>query len=127
MAINNLCITGHLGRDAEHKSVGETDLLSFSVAGVSGWGDKKKTVWVNCAFWGNGAKADGFFAGVLVKGQKVCVSGELSVEEYTNKNDEERQSLSLRVNQIELFSQGEGQGKTSGKPKEDPYGDDVPF
>ena len=40
-------IAGRLGKDAEHKTVGSSDLCSFSVAADVGYGDKKQTIWVD--------------------------------------------------------------------------------
>lgn len=94
--MNVLTIVGNLGGDCRTNSVGGSDVCNFSVAMTSGYGDKKQTHWVNCAYWGNGGKA---VSAYLTKGQKVCVSGELSMKPASEKYPA---GLELRVNSLTL-------------------------
>ena len=79
----NLSLAGNLGRDATYKQTqGGNELCSFPVAAEIGFGDNKQTVWIDVTRWGKGAKG---LAGILRKGSKVAVCGELSTREHEGK------------------------------------------
>lgn len=135
--MNKLIITGHLGRDAEvrHTQSG-TAVCSFSVACPTGYGDNEKTVWFNCAIFGK--RAESKLPEHLTTGQKVMVEGEVSLDEYKNKDNESKASLKVFVQNLELIgsrpasNQSNGaSGQTSpragtGEPLDD-FDDDIPF
>lgn len=76
-------LAGNLGRDAEFKTTQSgTELCSFGVGVTVGYGENKSTVWVDVTKWGKGAQG---LAGILRKGSKVAVSGELSTREHNGK------------------------------------------
>ena len=114
MSMNNWTVSGNLGRDAEVKTVGGSTVANFSIAVKSGFGQNEQTVWVDCALWGK--QAEGKLPSYLVKGQKVCVSGELGTREHNGKT-----YITLRVNNIDPFcggkgEQGDGSQKQSAAP-----------
>ena len=91
--------TGHLGRNAEVKTVGDTTVTKFSVPSNSGYGDKKKTTWVECDLWGpRGEK----IASYLVKGQQVLVYGEIEIHTYTAQDGTTKASLKCRVSDLDF-------------------------
>jgi single-stranded DNA-binding protein len=75
-------VIGNLGRAAEQKSLDNGSVTNFSIASTD-YNSKTKSKY-------------------LVKGQKVAVSGKLSVESYTKKDGEIGFSTKLNVDQIEL-------------------------
>lgn len=82
-------------------------MLSFSVAGDTGFGDRKQSHWFNCSLWGNQGAA---LQQYLLKGQQVSIVGEFSEREHNGKQYKE-----LRVNQIELQgSKGDSQNNQQG-------------
>lgn len=90
----SITVAGRLGKDSELRQAGSSQVLSFSVAGDTGFGDRKQSHWFNCSLWGNQGVA---LQQYLKKGQQVTVIGEYSEREYDGKQYKE-----LRVNQIEL-------------------------
>ena len=75
-------IVGNLGKDAEIKeSKGGKAYLTFSVGVSTGWGDNKKTTWVNVKKYGDSSK----LASILTKGSKVAVVGQLEVDVWKEK------------------------------------------
>lgn len=79
----NLTLAGNVGRDAESKSTQDgTPICTFSVAVSTGFGDRKTTTWIDVTKWGKGAEG---LAGILRKGSKVAVSGEMSTREHNGK------------------------------------------
>jgi len=92
--------TGNLGRDCEIRvtQTGKT-CCTFSIAVKCGYGDNAKTMWIRCTDWTK--RAEGGLPAYLVKGQQVCVSGELSINEYESQG-EKRTSLEMNVRDIDL-------------------------
>ena len=80
--MNVWTFSGNLGKDCRTKMVGDSFVANFSVAVTEGYGEKKKTHWVDCAYWGKGAQA---VAQYLVKGQTVIVSGEGGMKEASGE------------------------------------------
>ena len=78
-----ITIAGRLGKDAETRNTQAGDQVTgFTVAVDEGFGDKKRTLWFDCSFWGRRGAA---VAQYLTKGSSVTVSGELSTREYEGK------------------------------------------
>lgn len=108
MAINNLTISGNVGKDGELATTQSgQQILKFSVAATSGFGDKKKTSWVNCVMFGNYASA---MAQHITKGSKVCVSGEFTIEQWDKQDGTKGMAVSLNVRSMDLLGGGNGGG-----------------
>jgi len=115
--MNLWAFTANLGGDAETKALSSgTSVLEFSVAVASGYGDKQKTTWARCQLWGK--RAEGALKDYLVKGQKVAVTGEVTLEEWADKNGATRYSLKVNVHTIDLI--GEKKQAQSGAPSATP-------
>ena len=96
--MNNITITGQLGKDAETRYLPNGDpVASFSVADSQG--KEKPTIWWNCQLFGKRAES---LAPYLVKGQAVTVTGNVTEREYTDKNGNKRKSMDVRVSEIAL-------------------------
>ena len=100
--MNKFIFTGNLGQDAEVKAT-QTGMMvcSFSVAVKSGYGDKAKTTWVNCALFGK--RAEGALPQYLKKGTQVAISGELSLDEWQGQDGTTQKSLKLNVDDLDLI------------------------
>ena len=131
--------TGNLGRDAEQRfAPSGTAVVSFSVGVKTGFGDKEKTTWANCAMFGKRAEA---VAAYLKKGTLVGIVGEVDHRDYQDKEGQKRYSLDVRVNDLTLLggksdrsesapSQPKPQQRNAqGAPKAsiDDMDDDIPF
>lgn len=116
---------GSLGRNAELKTVGDNKVTKFSVANNTGYGDKKKTQWVDCDFWGNrGEKLINY----LTKGQAVLIYGEIELHEYQAKDGTNKANLRCRVTDLDLIGakkdNNEGNGSTNQVNQAKPAADD---
>ena len=99
--MNKWIFTGNLGGDSEVKYLPSGDAVcEFSVGVKSGYGDKEKTVWVKCALFGK--RASGQLPQYLVKGAKVCIAGELSMDEW-EKDGVKNKMLKLSVGDLDLI------------------------
>ena len=102
---------GSIGRDSEVKAVGDNKVTKFSVANNSGYGDKKKVIWIDCDAWGARYEK---LAQYLLKGQSVLVYGEIEINEYKAKDGTMKSSMKCRVTDIELVgSEKENDGGKS--------------
>lgn len=97
----NFNAVSRLGRDAEQRFLPSGKaVLNFSIPVESGYGENKKTFWLNCAVFGK--QAEGKLVEYLKKGQEVAVSGELQLREWTDKQGQIKTQAELAVHQIQL-------------------------
>jgi single-strand DNA-binding protein len=109
--MNQGTFAGRLGRDADLRQ-GDTpakSVANFSVAVDVGWGDKKRTLWIACAVWGERAEK---LAQYLTKGTSVTVSGDVDLRQYEKRDKTAGAELTLNVQRLTL--QGGGQGGSQG-------------
>ena len=111
--MNSLTIAGVLGKDPELKQVGQDQVLSFTVADSQG--KEKPTLWWNCQLWGKRATT---LQQYMAKGQKVTVSGNIQMREYTDKNGDKKTAMDVRVNDVALQGGGEQAPKAAPAPKQ---------
>ncbi len=133
--MNTGTFAGNIGRDAETKNVGQNIVTNFSVAVNTGFGDKKATLWVACALWGDrGPK----LAQYLTSGTKVAVSGDIDVRAYAAKDGSPKAEMTCNVQRVTLQgSRGDGQRTSEDVARSDPpkaaalpdddFNDPVPF
>ena len=126
MSINQVAISGNLGRDAElRRTQGGMAILRFSVAvnerrknnQTGEWEDY--TNWVGCAMFGSRAEK---IAEFLKSGTKVSVQGKLRYSEW-EKDGQKRTSLEVIVDEVEFMSKRQEQQQ----PKFEVYDEDIPF
>lgn len=111
--MNVFTFSGNLGNDCRTNTVGGTFVANFSVAVSSGFGDKKETHWIDCAYLGKGAEA---VSPYLKKGAKVVVSGEAGMKPASDKY---AAAISCRVNSLTLAG-GKSDGAVPSEPKPKP-------
>ncbi len=126
--MNTFNCTGHLGSDADVRQAGSSTICTFSVAVKSGYGDKETTMWLRANLWGK--RAEGNLPAYLKKGSQVAISGELSLNAWTNKDGVEKTNLEVNVSTLDLI----GSKKEPSQPQqqnqgynEHGTGQDVPF
>jgi single-strand DNA-binding protein len=75
-------ISGNVGKDAELRTVRDSQVLSFNVGVKNGFSKDAGSVWYRCSLWGKAAES---FSGSLKKGTKVFITGDLIHDEYEGK------------------------------------------
>ena len=127
MSINNVIISGNLGRDPELRSAKSgMQVLSFSVcvnARVKRdgeWTDQAN--WVDCSIFGARAEAVSRY---LSKGSHVTVSGRLDQRTWDAKDGAKRSKLEVICDEIDFA----GGRRDRQEPAEDAglYDEDIPF
>lgn len=125
-------IAGRLGRDAELRTIQSgTKVLGFSIAVDTGFGDKKKTYWVDCTIWGDRGEK---LAQHLTKGTALTVTGEGGLRTWEKDG---KSGAAITCNVRELTLQGgkrDGGSQSSGgdgggwdAPGDDGFDSEVPF
>ena len=102
----NICIfSGRLTKDAETRYTQSGKCVcSFGIAVDTGFGDNKKTVFLNCSVWNKEALAQ-----YLTKGKPVIVHGEYTEREWQAQDGSQRKTAEIIVRDIE-FQQGQPKG-----------------
>lgn len=124
--MNVFTAIGRVGRDAELKyTQGGDAILRFSVAVDSGYGEKKTTVWLDCAMFGKRGEK---LVEYVKKGDRIGVTGELGVREHEGKT-----YVQLRLNDLTLL----GEKKAVDSPRserpaparsnDEEFSDSIPF
>ena len=123
--MQNITISGNIGKDAELRDTRDSKVLSFNVGVKNGFGKDAGSVWYRCSLWGKAAEV---FAGSLKKGTKVFISGELTHDEYEGKPQ-----FNVRVGSIDTAPRSEAGVSQVSNSHSDTWDntkdldDDVPF
>ena len=124
--MNKLIISGRLTRDAEARFIPSgTAVMSFTVANITGFGEKQKTHFFDCSIFGK--RAEGKLKDYMLKGQQVVVEGEISLNQYQKKDGTGGASLNVFVNNVELMGSSQPKGNETQKATDPAEGDDLPF
>jgi len=128
--MNLFIASGRIGKDAETKyTSGGMAVTTFSLAVDTGFGDKKKTMWLRCKVF----KRENL-GQHLTKGKPIMVRGELTINEW-EKDGQKHSMPEVICNEVE-FQQGQArnQGQRSAQddngpafPSDSQGMDDVPF
>lgn len=111
--MNNWTIAGRIGRDAETREVEGGHLVTnFSVAVDEFVGGEKRTLWVDCSWWGDRGEKT---AQYLTKGKSLTVSGKAGVRTYEGNNGFQA-VMTMKVVEVTLQggAQQDGQREAGG-------------
>jgi single-strand DNA-binding protein len=114
-----ITLTGRLGRDPEVKNVGDNSVTSFSLA-VSGF-KKDDVSWFNCEAWG---KVGEIIAQYCSKGKQVGVGGTIKIDNWTDKDGNNRQTPKVNVREMTLLGSAD---ESKQAQKQEVKSDDIPF
>ena len=100
--INNVNLSGNVTRDVEKRGTADKPYITFGLAVTEYRGNGEKSpMFFSCIMFGKRAVSVAEF---IQKGTKICVSGQLGSDNYTDKNGIEHTGFSIRVNDLELMS-----------------------
>ena len=115
---NVIVLTGRCGRDFEVKYTPAGKAIGgVSIAADDGYGDNKKSFWVNVKLFGERAEK---IAQYITKGSQITVSGRFVVEEWTGNDGVKHQQPTIIANEIDLppkAQQGQPQGQQQQQPQ----------
>ena len=100
--INNVNLSGNVTRDVEKRGTADKPYITFGLAVTEYKGNGEKSpMFFSCIMFGKRAVSVAEF---IQKGAKVCVSGQLGSDNYTDKNGIEHTGFSIKVSDLELMS-----------------------
>lgn len=111
MSFNKIIIVGNLGRDPELRYTPQgTAVCSFSVATNEKRRDKTGdmqdvTTWFRVTLWGKQAENASKY---LTKGNPVYIEGRLRIEEWTDRDGQQRQSLEVNATDMQFLGSSRG-------------------
>lgn len=123
--MNTWSFIGRVGRDGEFRvtSTGK-EVLSFSVAVDSGFGQNKKTTWTRVFVWGKRGEA---LAKYIIKGNQIGVVGEVSLNEYTAKDGTTKYTLDVNASDVTLIKSGSPQAEQATQIAGEFEDSEIPF
>mgnify|MGYP003608825768 CR=1 FL=1 len=109
--MNQITVIGRLTKDVEVRYTPSGKAIgNFTVACNSGYGDKKKVQYFNCALWGDRVEKS---AQYLLKGTSLTVFGEFDLREYDKKDGSKGFSLDVNVSNFEFQGKASNTGTES--------------
>ena len=112
MSFNKITLIGNLGRDPELRYTPQGNAVcDFSIAVNDRKRDKAGefqdvTTWYKITFWGKQAENASKY---LSKGRQVFVEGRLQVEEWTDRDGNNRYTLAVQGTDLQFLSEGRGE------------------
>lgn len=128
--INSVCLTGRLVKDIEVKSVGQSNLVSGTIA--SNRIEKKGEEWaeipnfIDFKTWVKSPKQLEFYKTTFTKGVKVVLNGELRMESW-EKDGHRNSKIIINVQKIDSMSNGKGNATEQKKDEVANYSQDSGF
>lgn len=92
---NKFIGVGNLTRDAESRTVGESEVARYSLA-INGY--KDKVLFLDCDHWRVGGVLP-----FLTKGTQVLVDGELEQQSWKDKEGQPKSKMVLVVSRVQLL------------------------
>lgn len=101
-----MTVVGRVGRDADLRNAGGSDVLAFSIATTSPFGEKR-TSWWSVSLFGKRARS---LQPHVKKGQLVEVTGSAEIRPYKTSGGEDRTSVDINAYDVQLHGGGNGNG-----------------
>lgn len=115
---NSVSLIGNLGHDPELKNSSNGNAWSSFRIAVNDYGmnpasgqSEQLTYWFRCTCFGKNAEN---FAKFCQKGSKIGIVGKLVQRNYTDNNGQQRESIEIKVDQMEFLTKLEGAGAPAG-------------
>ncbi len=152
--VNKVILIGNLGNDPDVRyTASGAAVANISLATAESWRDKEsgeqqeRTEWHRVVFFGRLAE---IVAEYLKKGSQIYVEGRLQTRKWQDKEGKDRYSTEIVANEMQMLGSRSGGGgnqssmdqtapheddmssgdkpqKTTAKPKDDDFDDDIPF
>lgn len=104
--INKVILMGRLTRDPELRHTGKgTPVTTFSIAIDNGYGDNKRTDFVNCLAWNKTAE---FVTKYFAKGKMIIVIGRITTRSWETQDGKRAYATEVVANEVNF-----GESKTS--------------
>ena len=120
--INKVVLMGRLVRSPELRHTGTgTPVASFTVAIDNGYGETKKTDFINCVAWSKTAE---FVANWFSKGQMIIIEGRLSTRTWESQDGRKNYATEVIANEVHF---GESKKAATSPIEESDEFEDIPL
>lgn len=100
--LNKIILIGRLTKDPEVRyTQSEKAVCTFALAVDSGFGDNKRTDFINIVVWGKQGESCGKY---LAKGKLAAVEGRLQIRSYEGKDGNKRYSTEVVADSVQFLS-----------------------
>ena len=100
--LNKVVLIGRLTKDPDLRYTNnEKAVCTFSLAVDSGWGDNKRTDYINIVVWGKPGENAGKY---LAKGKMAAVDGRLQIRSYDDKEGNKRYVTEVVADKVVFLS-----------------------
>jgi len=122
--MNKVILLGHLCQDPEVRYIPSGHAVAkFSIGVNSGFGDNKRTDFINIVVWRKLAEICG---NNITKGSKVLVEGALNIRSYETQEKQKRYVTEVVASSVEFLGGGkQGAGSTGNNDSSKKEDDDV--
>lgn len=123
--INKVILMGRLTRDPEmrHTNSG-TPVTTFSIAIDNGYGDNKRTDFVNCLAWNKTAE---FVTKYFAKGKMIIVIGRISTRSWETQDGKRAYATEVVANEVNFGETKSSQQTATQPPMQDDDDDFTPL
>lgn len=122
MVLNHITLSGNLTADIELKQTPSgVSVAKFTLAVNRKYakeGAEKKTDFFRCVAWRHGAEYLANYAG---KGTQIVVEGHIEQEEYTDKNGNKRDAITVVAENVQVIVSKRTEGTQEAKKDEAEY------
>lgn len=105
--LNQITLIGNIGKDAESRQVGDSNVIIFNVAVSRKYKDKQgqeqtDTQWFSVEYWSKSVALLQY----LTKGKQMMIQGEMRSRTYEDKDKQERTIWFVRASELMLLGGG---------------------
>lgn len=125
--LNKVILGGRLTADAELKQTPQGISVATFTLAVNRKGKDAQTDFINCVAWRGTAD---FLTKYFKKGNSVCITGQVQVRSYTDKDNNKRYATEVIADEVYFVdSKGEVEAPAFATPKFEEIADDddIPF
>ena len=123
--INKVILMGRLTRDPELRHTGKgTPVTSFSIAIDNGYGDNKRTDFVNCIAWNKTAE---FVTKYFTKGKMIIVIGRITTRSWETQDGKRAYATEVVANEVSFGETKSSQQTATQPPMQDDDDDFTPL
>lgn len=115
MDLNKVILICRLTRDAECKMVGEINIANFSIAYSTGFGDKKKSNYIDCVAFGKTADVVSKYT---KKGSQIAIEGSLEQDSWEGQDGKKNYKTKVRISSLQLLGSRDGQSANTDNANE---------
>ena len=123
--INKVILMGRLTRDPELRHTGKgTPVTTFSIAIDNGYGDNKRTDFVNCLAWNKTAE---FVTKYFAKGKMIIVIGRITTRSWETQDGKRAYATEVVANEVNFGETKSSQQTATQPPMQDDDDDFTPL